>query len=123
MAHFIVEYSANLDRQFNVQDLLGKLHAAAVATGVFPLGGIRLRAVRCEEYLVADGNPENAFVHVTVRMGHGRPLDVRKEVGRKLFAAFTDCMAEIYASRPLGLSLDLSELDPELSFKQNNMHK
>ena len=47
MAHFIVEYSANLDGELDVQQLFKTMHAAVMETGVFPIGGIRFRAVRC----------------------------------------------------------------------------
>ena len=50
-------------------------------TGVFALGGVRFRAHRCDDYLVADGDPDNAFVHLTARIGRRRDPDVRREVG------------------------------------------
>ncbi|MGH8246221.1 MAG: 5-carboxymethyl-2-hydroxymuconate Delta-isomerase [Gammaproteobacteria bacterium] len=123
MAHFILEYSANLKGELDVPGLLRAVHAAAVESAVFPLGGIRFRAVRCDEYLIADGDPENAFIHMSVRMGHGRTLETRKAVGEKLFAALTGFLAPIFGSRPLGISFEISELDPDLNFKKNNIHE
>lgn len=122
MAHFIVEYSANLQGELDVPALFRSMHAAVVATGVFPLGGIRFRAVRCDDYLIADGNPQNAFVHVSCRMGHGRSIEVRKQAGEKLFAVLCQYLAGIFDSRPMGISFEMSELHAELSFKKNNMH-
>ncbi len=73
MAHFIVEYSANLPReQIDPQVLLGKLIEAAVQTGIFPQAGCRGRAYASEDFFVADGRAEFAFVHLQVRMGAGR---------------------------------------------------
>ncbi|MDH4066138.1 MAG: 5-carboxymethyl-2-hydroxymuconate Delta-isomerase, partial [Acidobacteriota bacterium] len=40
MPHLTIEYSANLEPDVAVQDLVDALHRAAVETGVFPLGGI-----------------------------------------------------------------------------------
>ena len=122
MAHFIIEYSANLKDELDVAGLLREVHAAAVETGVFPLGGIRFRAVRCDDYLIADADPQNAFVHMSIRMGHGRALETRKAAGEKLFAALTRFLAPIYDSRPMGISMEMAELDPVLNYKQNNIH-
>ncbi len=122
MAHFILDYSGNLAGELDVPSLFRALHATAVATGVFPLGGIRFRAVRCDDYLIADGNPANSFVHLSMKMGHGRPLDVRKEVGEKLFATLCAALDPIFQRRPLGISFEIRELDPDLSYKKNNMH-
>ena len=73
MAHFILEYSANLDSTaLALNPLFEKLHRAALGTGLFPLAGIRSRAHRCEHFRVADGNPEYSFVHLQVKIGAGR---------------------------------------------------
>ena len=123
MPHFIVEYSANIRDEIDSVRLFHKLRDAAVETGVFPLGGIRFRAVCCEEYLVADGDPENAFVHMTAKIGHGRPLDVRRGAAERLFKVMTDHLQPLFDSRPLAISFELAELHPDLSFKQNNIHQ
>jgi 5-carboxymethyl-2-hydroxymuconate isomerase len=123
MPHFILEYSRNLEPELDVPELFRKLRTAALETGVFPPGGIRFRAYPCETYLVADGKPENAFVHLTLKLGHGRTLDVRRSAGEKLFSALTEHLNPIYEKRPLAISFEMRELDPELSFKKNNLHK
>jgi 5-carboxymethyl-2-hydroxymuconate isomerase len=122
VAHFIIEYSANLAPELDVPALFEALMKTARATGVFPLGGIRFRAVRCDDYLIADGNPANGFAHLSVKMGHGRPAEVRRDVGEKLFAALCAFLDPIFRHRPLGISMEVVELDPVLSFKKNNMH-
>jgi 5-carboxymethyl-2-hydroxymuconate isomerase len=122
MAHFIVEYSANLAGELDVPGFLRAVGEAVDRTGVFPLGGVRLRAVRCDDYLVADGDPANAFVHMTCRMGHGRPIEVRREAGQKIFDAMCRFLEPIQAARPLGISFEMVELHQELNFKKNNIH-
>jgi 5-carboxymethyl-2-hydroxymuconate isomerase len=123
MPHLIVEYSANLDPRLDLDHLLEALHAAAAGTGVFPLGGIRTRAARRDHYRIADGDPDNAFVHVTARIRHGRPLDVRQRAGQALFDALCTALAPIYDTQPLGISLEVQEIDPDVSYKQNNLHE
>jgi 5-carboxymethyl-2-hydroxymuconate isomerase len=123
MPHFIIEYSSNLDDEIKMQRLMSALQDTALETGVFPLGGIRFRAVRCDTYLIADGDPENAFVHMTLKLGHGRDEATRKEVAEKLFESLKKYFEPVFARRPLGLSFELVELEKELSFKENNIHK
>jgi 5-carboxymethyl-2-hydroxymuconate isomerase len=122
MPHIRVEYSANLDDAIDVPRLLKALHGTALATGVFPVGGTRTRAIRVRDYRIADGDPENGFVHVTVQMGHGRDLETRKRVGQQLFDALTGALDSVFSKRPLGLSLEIQELDPVLNYKKNNLH-
>lgn len=123
MPHFIIEYSANLDEVIKIKRLFSNLQDAALETGVFPLGGIRFRAIRCEDYLIADGDPNNAFVHMTLKLGHGRGSEVRKDVGERLFKVLKEHFDKVFKNRPLAVSFELVELDAELSFKENNIHK
>ena len=123
MPHFIIEYSTNLDDEIKIQKLFSKLQDTALETGVFPLGGIRFRAIRCDNYLIADGHQNNAFVHMTLKIGHGRDSEVRKDVGQKLFSTLKQHFDQVFKSRPLAVSFELVELDEELSFKENNIHK
>ena len=50
---------------------------SAVETGIFPLGGIRVRAVKCEHYALADGNPHFGFLAIVLRLGEARDLAAR----------------------------------------------
>jgi 5-carboxymethyl-2-hydroxymuconate isomerase len=123
MPHVLIEYSANLRDRIGVPQLVRRLHDAAIDTGVFPLGGTRTRAFARDDYRIADGHPDNAFVHVTLRIGHGRDLETRRRAGRAVFDALCDHLAPIYACTPLGISFEVEESHPELSFKQNNLHE
>ena len=123
MPHLIVEYSANIEDQIALDMLLDKLHACALGTGVFPLGGLRVRAHRTDAYRIADKAPENGFVHVTALIGHGRPLDVQQRAGEELFATLTAHLELLYAKSPLAISLNIQESHPVLNFKKNNLHE
>ncbi len=123
MPHLIVEYSANLERQIALDVLLDKLRDSALETGVFPLGGLRVRALRTDHFRIADCDPENAYVHVTALIGHGRALDVRKRAGERLFATLTEHLGDVYERSPLAISFNIQEFHPELNFKMNNLHE
>jgi 5-carboxymethyl-2-hydroxymuconate isomerase len=122
LPHLIVEYSANIEDQIALDALLDKLHASALATGVFPIGGLRVRAHRTAAYRIADKMPDNGFVHVTAMIGQGRPLDVQQRAAEELFAALTAHLESLYAKSPLAISLNLQEF-PVLNFKKNNLHE
>ncbi len=123
MPHLIVEYSANIEQKIALDALLDKLHACALATGVFPIGGLRVRAHRADAYRIADLSPDNGFVHVTALIGHGRPLDVRQRAGQELLATLSEHLDSLFAQSPLAISLNIQEMHPVLSFKKNNLHE
>src|SRR4051794_21763807 len=53
MPHFTIEYSANLEPGLDMQAVVELVRRAAVETGIFPLGGIRVRAIRCDFSAIA----------------------------------------------------------------------
>lgn len=123
LPHLIVEYSANLEPVMDLDSLLDRLHAAAVESGMFPLGGIRVRAHRADHYRIADCAPENAFVHVTAIVGSGRSLERRERVSQQLFAVICEALEKLSANGPLAISFNMREFDPVLNFKKNNLHE
>jgi 5-carboxymethyl-2-hydroxymuconate isomerase len=122
MAHIIIEYSANLRGQFDLDGFLKAVHEAALATGVFPIGGIRTRAYEAQHYVIADASPDNAFVHISLKVGHGRDVETRKRACEAIFEVACRQLAGVYERLPLGIALEMQEIDPVLTFKKNNLH-
>jgi 5-carboxymethyl-2-hydroxymuconate isomerase len=123
MPHFRIEYSANLDAQVDMADVVEVVRRAAIETGIFPLGGIRVRAVRCEHYAIGDGNPEFAFLDMVLRLGEGRDLQTRKTAGEHIFRALSACLDPVFAKGKFALSFDMQINDGETSWKRNNIHE
>lgn len=122
MPHLIVEYTDNLAEP-RIPDLLEGLHAVLMRhADVFPVGGIRSRAIRLSEYRVADGREDDAFVHVTLKIGAGRGEEVKQAVGAELFEVLKAHFAEEFARRYLALSLEVQEFSEAGTFKHNNIH-
>jgi 5-carboxymethyl-2-hydroxymuconate isomerase len=128
MPHLTLEYSANLAGADSIgrlcETLAHVLDAQRDESGarVYPRGGIRTRAVRCEQYFVADGNPGNAFMHGCLKIGAGRSQAVRKATGDALFEAMKQHFSQAFAEHGLALSLEIVEFSEEGAWKHNNLH-
>ena len=122
MPHFTIEYSANLDSRLDMGKIVEAVRKAAVETGVFPLGGIRVRAIRCEHYAIADGSPHFGFLDMVLRLGEGRDLATRKKAGEHIFRALSDQLDPVFAAGQFALSFDMQINDKETSWKRNNIH-
>jgi len=122
MPHFTIEYSANLDKQLDMAAVVEVVRKAAVETGMFPLGGIRVRALRCEHYAIADGNPQHGFLDMVLRLGEGRDLAARKKAGEHIFKALSAHLDPVFAVSKFALSFDMQINDKDTSWKRNNIH-
>ena len=123
MPHFTIEYSANLDARVDMGAVVEIIRKAAVETGIFPLGGIRVRAIRCEHYAVANGQRDFGFLDMVLRLGEGRDLATRKEAGEHIFRMLSDHLEAVFAQSPFALSFDMQINDKQTSWKRNNIHE
>lgn len=123
MAHAIVEWTSNLEGQADIRALL-ELIAAEMrdSGGVFPWGGIRVRGVRLDDYVIADGKADDAFINITVIMGAGRSAEFKKKFFTRLFERVKTLLAPVFDKRFLALSMYVEEADEAGSFKHNNIH-
>ena len=122
MPHFTIEYSANLDSRLDMGKIVEVVRKAAEETGIFPLGGIRVRAIRCEHYAIADGSAHHGFLDMVLRLGEGRDLATRKNAGEHIFRVLSDHLDPVFAAGQFALSFDMQINDKETSWKRNNIH-
>jgi len=123
MPHFTIEYSANLDGRIDMGLVVELVRKTAVETGIFPLGGIRVRAIRCEHYAIADGSKSLGFLDMVLRLGEGRDLATRKKAGEHIFQALSAYLDPVFADSKFALSFDMQINDKETSWKRNNIHE
>jgi 5-carboxymethyl-2-hydroxymuconate isomerase len=128
MSHMTLEYSANLRADGDFRGLCGKLAQFMSAlrvegAPVFPPGGVRVRALACEEYCIADGTLSDAgFVHGVLKIGAGRSDAAKQATCAGLFDIMKTHFADHYARQGLALSLELNEFSEAGTLKHNNLH-
>jgi 5-carboxymethyl-2-hydroxymuconate isomerase len=128
MSHMTLEYSSNLRAAGRFGELCRKL--AQYMTGlkaegqpVFPPGGVRVRAVPCDDYCIADGSVEGAgFVHAILKIGAGRSEAAKAATRNGLFDIMKAHFAAQYARQGLALSLEFIEFSESGTLKHNNLH-
>ena len=119
----MVEYTANIKREARIPELLQKANRVFIAQGgVFPLGGIRSRAIELQDYAVADCAGDYAFVHCTLKIGAGRTEQEKKKAFEELFAMMKEHFQGIYETRAFALSLEVGEFSEAGTYKYNNLH-
>jgi 5-carboxymethyl-2-hydroxymuconate isomerase len=121
MPHVICEYSANLDKKIQIDALLETLHSAMMRTGAAELGGLRTRADRRDHYRIADNDPANGFVNVTIRVAKGRPPETRRLIAETVFADARKHLESVYATSPFVLSVEVQEIDPDFRIHESNI--
>ncbi|MEP6740519.1 MAG: 5-carboxymethyl-2-hydroxymuconate isomerase [Caldimonas sp.] len=128
MPHVVVQYTANLDPEAEVGILCHALAEVLVAQRddaggrVFPIGGTRVLAYPTPHFAVADGGADRAFVYLNVRIAPGRAPESVKATGAAMLAVVQRHFAAIFASRPVGITLQIDEGAPVFDAKHSNLH-
>lgn len=123
MPHVIIEYTANVEADAQIPELMRVLNAVLIGhADVFPPGGIRTRALRLDQYRMADGAEDDAFIHATFRIRAGRPNTVTGPICAEMFAAMRGHLADVFKRRYLGLTLELEEFNTHGFHVENNVH-
>ena len=122
MPHLIIQHSENLSEYIDVQELCTAMHETMLASGVFPLGGIRVRAFAAGAVAIADQHPENAFADLVLRIGAGRSHEDKERVGDALMETAQGVCKRLLDKPYFALSLEIVEINKELSWKVNTIH-
>jgi|TARA_B100002051_G_scaffold251599_1_gene264046 5-carboxymethyl-2-hydroxymuconate isomerase len=121
MPHFIFEYSANLDKRLlDIDGLMRKMHDVAADTNIFPVAGIRIRAMKCVDFLIGDGSGDKGFINLSMKVGHGRDESVRMQVGEQVWQTMLAHLRPLMAKQPVSCSFEMRELEAQLKFNHRN---
>jgi 5-carboxymethyl-2-hydroxymuconate isomerase len=117
----MVDYSANVEDWADIAGLCDTLRRAAIETGVFPMPGVRVRAMRADHVSIADGDPAHGYIDISVRLRAGRDLTTRQDATQHLFEAARQFLAPAMTRHSIALSLEMRDIDPDLSPKHGTI--
>ena len=121
MPHFYAECTDNIRREADLPTLFAKVNEALAATGIFPLAGVRSRAIWLD---TADGRRQ-AGLRLRAHDAEDRPRPHSGKPpagGRDAVCADQGTLCRADGAALPALSFTMEELDPVLNYKQNNVH-
>lgn len=123
MPHLSYDHAPELAQLADMAGFADHMRRAMVETGLFPLGGIRVRGHAATAQSVADGAPGWLWLDMQLRIGQGRSPAERDRAADHLYAAARAYLEPRLAGRPFALSFELREIDPQFSRKGwNTIH-
>ena len=133
MPHLVILYTPNLEAAAApVRADFSKLCRALAdvmlvqrdETGgaVFPPGGTRVLAYPAAHHAVADGQGDYAFIYLNLRMARGRSELVQHNVGTALMDCAKSELADVFASRPIGITFQIDQGTEVFDSKHSGLH-
>ncbi len=110
MPQLTLEFSANILEKNNMTSLFKQCHALLAHALPTELASCKSRAIESSFYCVGDGQPNHAFVHVSLKVMPGRSVETLKNVGDKMMKILKDNFSESLKKLHLQLTVEISEL-------------
>lgn len=123
MPHIQMDYSPNLESRMDIAGLCRVVRDAAVKTGVLPLAGLRVRATACTHFVIADGQPDHAYLDILLRLREGRSPEDKARATAEIFAAAEAYCAGVLAASSFMLSFEMRDIDAALSPKTSSIRR
>ena len=110
MPQISIEYSSNLRGAFDARGFALRVHALIVAAVDTQLANCKTRLIELSDAVIGDGSPDNAMVHVDLRILSGRSEEQKQQLGQAAMAALEEAVRETDGLK-LQLTLQVRELD------------
>jgi len=104
-----IEYSANLGGAFDARALAAEVHRLIAATVDTDLANCKTRLIALDDYLIGDGSPREAMVHVDLRILSGRSDAQKTALGEAVLEAALGYIRE--GSHHIQVTVEVRELD------------
>jgi 5-carboxymethyl-2-hydroxymuconate isomerase len=109
MPQIKIEYTANLPVK-NIQGLVGHIHTTLVEKLPTQLTSCKTRIEKVSEFYVADGNPNNGFFHVEIRILTGRSEELKEQVATELLKYLKNTLSYIPKNITTQVTVEIAEL-------------
>lgn len=110
MPHLTLEFSHNVIEKNNLQPLLKTLHEIIADSLPTDISGCKSRAIELDTFHVGNGEPDSAFVHVTLKVLPGRTPEHLQKVGEKLMTKLREHFDDSFKKLKLQITMEITEL-------------
>ena len=115
MPHIILEYSDNVGRQLDCEQLLKDLHNALAQFETFEADRIKSRAAPVSTYVV--GQSDTAFLHTTVAFSRGRSKALREKIGNRLLEEIESVLTGAHCRAQVAHSVEIRQFEENMYFR------
>ena len=112
MPHCILEYTDNIIESPDWDFLFRKIHAVLLDTGEWYEPDIKSRSIRHERYFIGNGDPDQAFITLSIQILEGRSDELKAQISKNAL----DILVSFF-------SLSLEQLKTSITVQIVDIHK
>ncbi len=112
MPHITLEYSSNILEKNNLKPLFSSIHQILTEALPTKLEACKSRAIKYEEFYLADGSENNAFLHLNIKVMKGRSVELINSIALKITSLLKEYFSKSSKALNLQITLEMDELQP-----------
>jgi 5-carboxymethyl-2-hydroxymuconate isomerase len=117
MPHLTLEYSANVPPPDDLAAMLHNLHQALHSIGGIRIENCKSRVRVAQEFHIANGEEDGAFLHLDIRFMEGRPTSVKQTIGEEILLILKREFSEAMETLDLQITVEIRDISADCYFK------
>jgi 5-carboxymethyl-2-hydroxymuconate isomerase len=117
MPHLILYYTSNIDPTGEFGTLFLKLHTILNSMAGLEINSCKGRVQKLNNYFIASGESEKAFIHLDVHLFEGKPAEIKKRIGQQFMEIIRDYFSTTLTEKDIQITVEIKEIKKELYFK------
>lgn len=110
MPQLTLEFSSNIIEKIGIECLFASCHTLLANTLPAELASCKSRIIEATTFYIGDGNPNNAFVHMSLKVKAGRSKETLKKVGESLMEILKAHFKDSAQKLNLQITIEIMEL-------------
>lgn len=110
MPQLTLEFSENVIEKNELDNLFQRCHMVLAEILPTSIESCKSRAIEHKIYYIGNGAPNNAFVHVNLKIMAGRSYDTQNAAGHEVMELLKTHFAKSLAKLNLQITLEIDEL-------------
>ena len=110
MPHLTLEFSSNIIEKNDMKSLFNKCHEALTYLLPTDIEHCKSRAIECSDFYIGNGDKDNGFVHIDLKVMPGRTTETLEKVTAAIMQILNLHFTKSSQSLKLQITLSLHEL-------------
>jgi 5-carboxymethyl-2-hydroxymuconate isomerase len=117
MPHLTLEYTANVPPPDDLAYMLLSMHKVLSDTGGIKIENCKSRMRYTDTFIIGEGDPLGAFLHLDVSFLEGRADDIKTAIGNELMEILKQHFFKAIESLKLQITVEIRDISPNYYFK------
>ncbi len=117
MPQISLEYTGNITQEIDTQALFSMIHQVLGDLAGIPIENCKSRAIQLDNFHIAKGEPNNAFIHLEIRFIEGRTPEMKMEIGDQCLGYLESYFSEAASSLNLQITVEILDIRRKNYFK------